>query len=350
MMSTIPHFKIKPPFLGILLLAVVTILTGGCQKTTQQEGFRLAVDKQKSQVTLHASQIPLSTILKKFERDYQIIIVVPDFQDRKVSIAASDQPLNSVIKQILPEGKRYWIVAEKDVLDIKGSTEEKVGKKYRASKELPEKDVTKGSLISPDAGLKMEPDKVTLFVSQGEKGTKKKPNPDRMMVGKGPQDSGKQPVVAPAGRYLRLRLRVKDGEFTLEKIMIMQGTYIPPEYIQGKYLFSATSNSQVLAVGSFRDPLEIHSYFPDPKQPHEPLRLETATVDLDLPEIVLRKENINKFQIGIYTLSAPPTSPKLTPKTFREFEKLLQKTSVLPNQRIYEKLKTHLQKRPGEQQ
>lgn len=119
MISAITNLKVKSVFLGILIFVILPILIVGCPKKIEQEGFKLAVDKQKSQVTLHASQVPLSSILQRFEQDHQIKIVVPDFQDRKVSITTSDQPLKSVIGQLLSEGKRYWIVAANDFLDLK---------------------------------------------------------------------------------------------------------------------------------------------------------------------------------------------------------------------------------------
>ena len=350
MISTISNFKSKTVFLGILSFVVLTILTVGCSKQIEQREFTLVVDKQKSLVSLHASHVPLSNILQRFEQNHQIKIVVPDFQDRRVSLIASDQPLNSVIRRLLPEEKRYWIVMAKDLFDLKGSQGKKTGKKYSRREGLPEKGATKGPMISPDAKLKVTPDKVALFVSQGGSETKNIPDPSRMIVGTGTQDSGKPSVVVPAGRYLRLRFRLKDGKFTLEKTIILRGTYIPPESIHGKYIFSVYSGSQVLAVGSFRDPLEIHSHFPEPKQPHKTLRLDAAAVDLDLPEIVLKDEYIKKFHIGIYTFSGAPPSQKLTPKTFRKFEKILQKMDEVSNKNIYEKLKMHLERKSGEDQ
>lgn len=343
MMFKKSHFKIEPFSLRILLFVVATILIGGCSDRTEQEEFDLAVDKQTSQVTLHATQIPLSTILQRFEQDHQIKIVVPNFQDRKVSIAVDDEPLSSVIKQILAEGERYWIVTETDDLDIMGSTGEKVGKKYKASEELPKKDGATEFLILPDGRFKIAPDTVTSIVSQGDQRTKKKPDPDQVIVGKGPQDSGKPSIARPAGKYLRLRFRVKDEKFTLEKTIVLSGPYIPSEFIQGKYIFSVTSGGRVLAVGSFRDPLEIHSYSPDPNQPHKVVQSETATVDVDLPEIVLREEHIQKFQVQIFTLLAPPPSQELTPKSFQQFERFIERMDAFPNKDIYDKLKFHLE-------
>ena len=352
MMPTIKDLKTKPIFLGIFIFVILPILTGGCQKKIEQEEFKLFVDKQNSQVTLHASQVPLSTILHKFEQDYQIKIVVPDFQDRSIDLVVEKKSLHHVLKQLLPKNQRYWIVAEKDDTHLKGSKGKKSGKKYGSRKNLPKKGDSKSAQLPSKTNLKVKPEKVTLFLAEGgrDRGTKGKPVSDRVISGKGLQDPGKKPEVAPTGRYLRLRFKLKDGKFTLEKTIVLRGTYHPPEFLRGKYIFSASYDNQVLAVGSFDDPLEVHTHFPEGDRPHEVLRAESATVDLDLPEIVLEKENVQKFQVEIFTLKEAPPLKKLNPKTFKQFEKYLRKIDVLPNQKIYEKLRIPLEGKLGERQ
>jgi len=322
-----------------------------CKAKTDESQVNLGHKKTDSAITLDAKNIPLSKIISRLEKEYSVQVVIPDFEDRNISIFLQEQSLHDAIRALLPENKLFWIIAEKDLWSIDGNKGDKTGKKYRPESDKKKKNPveTEPKLVgNKGARLKPAPDKITLSKITGGKGRKVAPQKSIAREAKGLKLKKKEKVTETADYYIRMRFRVENGKFTLEKTLQIPGQFIASNTLRGHYIYRLFDGDKTLATGSFRDPMEMHSYPPEPDMPHHVLYREVGFIDIDMPASIRQSKKLEDSTMEFYRITAEPTERVLSPETFNKFEKFIKKTDSLSGKTFYKQITNPVIQKQGE--
>lgn len=103
------------------------------------------------------------------------------------------------------------------------------------------------------------------------------------------------------GRSLVLAVRLKrSGEAEVESATELPGVAVLPDAAIGGFLWEVSANGETVAVQTFTDPFEGHSYGGTPPE-HHFIRLEESTVVVKIPgwslEAPLERLDLRFFQI-----------------------------------------------------
>jgi hypothetical protein len=314
-------------FLTVLgLLSIIAVCAGTSCRHNRRDGVILEVDEKKGTVTLQAEDAPVSWLLSEFQTAHGIRIVVPEFVDRKISISVSEAPLTDVVEQLLSPGTRYWIVLEKGELPIPGAKKERKGERDTSVPDLPKKGDAGLPPIDPTAKKKILPEEVKMITSDGTRGTKP---PPEVREGAEPRaEKVAREEKPPTGHYALLRFRMSDEGITLESAQILPGTYIPDNEFQGNHVYAVNMGEEVVAVGSFRDPREMHAYFPDEGRPHEALRAKSGTFSVSAPAQAVSADALPTMKLKFYRLDGPVPTEELSLKTFPQLRSVLKEHHI----------------------
>jgi hypothetical protein len=313
-------------FLGALLLAL---------SLTAQPVTRVRIDPTSGNVTLNARNVPLSTILAGLAAEGTEVIV-PELADRPVTISVQNRPLAAVLRQILPAGTRYWIRGRQDDRAVAGSTGDKPGRVTQRPANLPKKD---GNVTLPPidpAGTRKPPAEERLPRPRRVAGMKEPPAIRDGDERPGPKIARKTET---QGRYVRIRLTMTKEKVLFEEGLVLESELIPDRRLLGTFVWALESQGQILAVGSFQDPLELHSYFPDPREPHAVLEAASGEFHISLPSSVLDGDRLAGSRLVIYRVLAEPPTQELTPETFPKFAGVLREQYTVSGAELYRALR-----------
>jgi len=311
-------------FLGVCLLTL---------SLSAQTATHVRIDPVSGNVTVRARNVPLSSVLARLAAEGTEVIV-PELADRTVNISVENRPLRDVLAQILPAGTRYWIRGAKDDVIVPGSTGDKPGRRTERPTNLPKKDANITlPPIQAEGGRKPPPDE-------------KLPRPKREPGMKGPptiRDVGDDDPpgrkiarkTETPGRYVRIRLTMTKEKILVNEVLLLESELIPDRRLLGNFVWALESQGQVLAVGSFQDPLELHSYFPDPKEPHAVLRAASGEFHVSLPSSVLDGDRLAASRLVIYRVLAEPPTQELTPETFSKSREVLREQYAVSGAELY---------------
>ncbi|WP_280151823.1 hypothetical protein [Piscinibacter sp. XHJ-5] len=140
-----------------------------------------------------------------------------------------------------------------------------------------------------------------------------------------PPDLGdQQPVRArgkPAQRYVRLRVRVEDGELSIVDSQIVEGPLAQSATFEGGYAYEVTDGDRLLHAGSIPDLGVVRSFaHPDgtPEQMrHHTYSLSTYEFNARVPVDALKRASLSKTAVVLYRVKErPSTRAALAPPLF----------------------------------
>lgn len=328
-------------FAGSLVLLTLTPLTGA------QRGLRkLDFNRDSGTLTLQAEGVSLVAILNQLKEKHRIEVVVPNLTDRVVNANLTNVALADALKQILPYGTRFHVIARDVELRLPANTgNKKPGHVQPKPRNVPTKDKTRPLPDSLRTRVKVEPEKVRTIQTAGERGTKQKPT-ERVDEGKGPKQS--LPRRAETERYARLNLSItRNGRVQIIRFLEVPGRLVLPTTISGELLYAASVGGQVIAIGTVQDPLGIRSYLKD-QSGHSAEQQETGTFLISLPDRFLNRGVLSRAVISFFYLDGgtPRTIP-LTPENFSRLRKYLKPTAEIRGKELLEALSKHYEGRQG---
>jgi len=311
---------------GALLLVVM--LTAVCQ---QKPGGEISLYPKKSILTLNVENKLLSGVLAKLQEQEGIRIEVWDFKDKTVSIKKSG-PIMETLTHLLGKKTKFRIVVERGELVITANSGPKKGRKEIQKKDLPGKQPAEKEMaptaVKPVGNFKVRPDTVKLLESGGEKGTKAPVGKlADVPIAKGPKMEPGKPVTPKdvTERYARLRFRMEGDKVTLVHAVVLPGKYPAVKSTPDKFIYSVQVKDRVMAVGSFSDPLEQHTFFPEKDKPHEILRAKTGFFNVTLHEHLLTDEMLMNLKLSIFRVEEQPAAVRaLSTESFQKYSGLLK--------------------------
>lgn len=329
----------KGPFCSVrraaaLVLLSVGLSTSGSTARAQppQDRLRLEVNRTNGLVTLNAQNVPLSSILERLE-GAGIEVVAPEVEDRRVSVSLTNQPLPVVLARIFPPGTRYSIRGGREEIVIPGSSGDKPGRIAPRPTDKPRKGTTTPlPPLNPGGARKARPEVEEPEIKPPPEGSKAPPRLRELPTRTGPKLPKHQRV---DGRYARLRLTMTSGgPITLQDALVLESEYVPDVGLLGEYVYALESGGRLLAVGSFRDPLERHSFYKETDKPHGLLTGKSGDFHVSLPGSVLDPRVLGGARLVIYRLVGAPPSPDLTLETFPKFRDALRPVQAIEGQEL----------------
>lgn len=295
-----------------------------------QESDRIAVtlDREAGTLSLHAERALISEIVRALERQEGFRVVVPELADRRITVEALDEPIGELFERLLPQGARFWFVDERGESVLPPHQGDKPGRKAQAPRnELPRKeDGSEPEAGASTAGDRLKPPPERALSTASSKGPDQKDAPRTHGPARGYADKASQEPSPAAERHFRLRVRLTRDEATLERVLEVPGPYRRPGRLMGSQLWALEAGETVLAVGSFRDPFEVHSMFPDDR-PHTNQRSESATVDLSIEEEAFASQALAAVRIQFYQLTQDPPTLDLNLETFGRLREASERES-----------------------
>jgi hypothetical protein len=339
-------FRYYSPSLKIIGLILIFLMPVAYSKPS----LELKVDRKKGVMSIKATNQPLSKILEMLNDQEGIKVEVAEFTERNVTASISKQPIARVLEQLLGGDARYSITSHRGDLIIPGLSGNKTGLQTKPNLTLPPKKSSKDRKL--DAGpisgdLKPQPDNVKLVESKTGNGTKASPietKPDSLNRSK----IKSKELIPVQGRYARIRFKMENDSIRVESAEILPGAYINPISVPSDYVYSIVWDDTIIAVGSFIDPLEKHTYFPEEDRPHQELRAKTGYFSIDLPESLLVDNNLRNSRIEIFRFSGTSPTNILSPKTFPQFIKGLRSIKSIRGIEISGRLEDRTQSRGEE--
>jgi len=320
------------PFALLVVILGIALLS---PPLSAQPAPRVRVEPSGN-VTVQARNVPLSVVLARLAAE-GVEVVVPELPaDRPVTISLENRPVRDVLAQLLPSGTRYWIRGGKDDRTVSGSTGDKPGRRTERPANLPKKDarITLPPL-NPDGGRKPPADE-RLPKPKRVPGMKEPPT---IREGSDDRQGPKIPRrIEEKGRYVRLRLTMTKERIRVDDALVLDGELVPERRLAGDFVWALETSAGVVAVGSFVDPLELHSFFPDPKEPHAVLRAESGDFHVSLPSSVLERGLLAGSRLVVYRVIGQPPTQELTPETFPKFREVLREQYTLGGDELYRRL------------
>ena len=139
--------------------------------------------------------------------------------------------------------------------------------------------------------------------------------PARKAAGRGaPPDLGDQQPARrrgpPALRYVRLRVRVEDGDFSIVDSDIVEGPLAQSATFEGGYAYEVTDGDRLLHAGSIPD-LGVVRSFAHPngtleQQRHHTYALSTYEFNARVPADALKRASLAKTAVVLYRVKERP--------------------------------------------
>jgi hypothetical protein len=227
--------------------------------TVEQGEHWWKVGEDLSQVSLFASDAPLTAILRDLRMNRGVEVRLDRPTGARVTAQIESRPLDDVLARIVPEGVRYVVRwGEREVPAQPDGRGEKRGEPEARPGSAPTKDKTTPLTDGEKLVAKAAPD---------DPPRPAKPNgdlkPDPGSVREVPDGSGpKKPLGRDiTERSLRLRFSLTiDHAVTLQSAILLEGGMVRRKPIGGGYLFAVRVGGRTVDLGSFIDPLEEHRY------------------------------------------------------------------------------------------
>ena len=315
---------------GVAILLMALLGTAGCKPPVYTTPT-MSVNPAEGTMSVNVTDMPLSRLFLQLQESEGIEVVVPDFQDRKVTLSVKNKPIDEVLRQLVARDSRYWVVSHRDDLVITGNTGEKKGGKDRFDPTQPKKSDPKREIridippgmrdIKPSSEKLAALDKF-VFDSTGGKG-----QPDATID----LDSNKGPkkelgtVERPKGRYLNLRFAMtSDGDISFESGHLIDGTYVPRPRLAGDFVYTVSFGDDVIGVGSFEDPMVMYAHFPDSNQTHEVLTAKTGYFNLNVNVDESMLDSLMNLNLEIFRVHVAPETQELNIKTLPQYRKVMK--------------------------
>jgi hypothetical protein len=150
---------------------------------------------------------------------------------------------------------------------------------------------------------------------------------------------GSAPAQPPAEkRYARLHYTMtKEGAIELQEAQVLESEYVADVGLLGDFVYALEGRKgAVLAVGSFPDPLIVHSHRPE--RPHQVLVAESGEFHVSLPGSVLKAGLLNSARLVFYRSNGSLPSSDLTLATMPSFREGLRKIYVVEGKELARQL------------
>ncbi|PSR14361.1 MAG: hypothetical protein DA408_19035 [Bacteroidetes bacterium] len=294
----------------------------------------IKMDWNNQTISIAAQKQPLSSVLQRLERQEGITVSVVDFEEKEVTLNLENQPLDAALSQLLGPDKRYLLDVGERELAVKGLTTSKEGKKGTPAAGLqPKYAVSDTSLVraklQPERNAKMKVEDIRLTESDGERGTKKPAGqlairPDLEVV-----KTEKQRIapVQEEKKYTRLRFRMDGDVIKVEKAMVLPGELTVPPMELADYVYTVEMNGKIIELGSFQDPLEMHSHYPEPDKEHELLVAPTGYFVISLPGQLVSPDRLKSLTLEFFRVEGSVAIPTLNISQFERLRNNLRSVS-----------------------
>jgi hypothetical protein len=199
-------------------------------------------------------------------------------------------------KRALPFQKRTNL-PPKPAADAPPVIVEKKGPRKKEG-EIPMRRLKGKTVLKDDLALKKEQAKLSL---------KKKSAPMEVAGEKKPSRKAAGP---PSERYVRFRIRVKDGKMSIVDSHLVEGSLLTPDTVGGNYMYEVTLGEKRLHLDSIPD-LGVKRSFTNITGIHDETRehithLSTYEFDIRVPEKDLIAEDLPKIDIALYRTKERP--------------------------------------------
>jgi hypothetical protein len=193
-------------------------------------------------------------------------------------------------KRALPSQKKTNLPAKSPSETPPVVTEKKGPRKGEG--EIPMRRIRGKNVLKDDQALKKE---------QAKFSPEKKGAPMEVAVVKKPSRKG---AGRPSERYVRLRMRVKDGKMSIVASHLVEGSLLIPSTVHGNYVYEVTLGKKRLHLDSIPD-LGVKRSFTNLTGIHDETRehithLTTYEFDIRVPEKDLKEEDLPKINIALY--------------------------------------------------
>ncbi len=170
------------------------------------------------------------------------------------------------------------------------------------------------------------------------RGKKRIPSKARTLApevgGPGTEQVGRKPVAGPPDKYVRLRLRVENGQMSVVDSHEVEGTLIEPHTIHGNFAYEVIREQRRLYGDSIPD-LGVTRSFSDPEgaleqRGHHITELSSYEFNARVPAKELGRAALSKIEIALYRVKerAPEKPLGIAPLSV-QFERELREVARL---------------------
>ena len=322
--------KSKLRLSSVLLAASICVSNGWTAAEDQKEARSFMRVFEDGNASINVRDVSLASVLDQLLESHGINVVIPDFKDRPVTINANRVPVTTLIEKMIHPNERFWIVSERDLV-IPNRELSRTGLKPDGSLGKPRKGEPEDI---QDSGERMSPPReIEHVVTRGDAGTMKSPV---QIIATTSELQPRDEILpsTPEQNYGRIRFLWEGDTITPISMTILPGNYVYQSGIKGEYVYVVRLEDEVVAVESFQDPRRLHSHYPKPNRPHVIIESKTGEFDASIPDLVLTTEAISRITVSVYKFVDQPPTRELSPETFSEFEKVLEKAYSISESQI----------------
>jgi hypothetical protein len=308
------------------LLSLLMLFSPSCRPVQ----LKIELNREGGTVSIDAKEQLISKILQQLEEQEGIRVQVVNLEDKPVTVSLKNVPFDSMLRQILPPDARYTLNPGAKELSFKGNTSDKRPGNALVKKEgVPKSAVSDTSSVRPKSTavghVKADPEKIVAPDVKVVRGGK--PQVEESMKTQGTQ-AGKTEKANIRGlsphRYFRLQMRMEGDVIKIEKAQILAGDYVAIPSQNNDFVYALEMGGSVQQVGAFTDPLALHSYQPNPQDPHQNLRAKSGYFNLNFPERFADEKTIRSLILRIYRPQPGVTVPLQNIDQFLKSQRSLQ--------------------------
>ncbi|MBK8955285.1 MAG: hypothetical protein IPM34_06990 [Saprospiraceae bacterium] len=316
----------------LLFFASCLFVASNC-KTSKDSGVTIKMDWGNQTISIDAQNQPLSKVLRQMEVQEEITVQIEDFEEKQVNLTIQNQPLEAALVHLIGTEKRYLLNVGKRELVIKGVEGSKEGRKPTSKDGLnPKYQVKDTSQVRqgdiPTVNVKKKVEEIELAESDGRSGSKRTAKEIATLKDSVFIKKDKRIVQTQDGEgYVRLRFRLEGDVIKVEKALILSGELTVPPVMVSDYIYTVEMDGKIIAIGSFQDPLEMHSYYPEPEKEHELLEAKIGHFDISIPGKLVNPKKLKSISMQFYKVEGAISTPTVEIKQFEEIQKSLKRVT-----------------------
>jgi hypothetical protein len=130
-----------------------------------------------------------------------------------------------------------------------------------------------------------------------------------------PDQQARPTSAEPAGRYVRVRVRVENDQMSIIDSHLVESALVMPRVLQGSHVYEVTDGSRVLHAEAIPDLGVVRSFAdPDPAAPpelrrHHSYQLPVLEFDARGPAQPLTARTLGEVSVVLYRMKQQPSTP-----------------------------------------